>query len=62
MNYGEITESLCKFHGENTRLEYGESTHKRCANLWNIYGTFVEKYIWIIYVDLTRWKITDWKN
>ena len=30
--------------------------------LWNIYITFVEKQIWRIYVDLTRWKITDWKN
>lgn len=57
-----ITESLCKFDGENTRLEYGESTRKRCANLRNIYGTFVEKQIWRNYVDLTRWKITDWKN
>ena len=55
-------ESLCKFDGENTRLEYGESTRKRCAKLWNIYETFVEKQIWRIYVELTRWKITDWKN
>ena len=30
--------------------------------LWNIYGIFVGKQIWRIYVDLTRWKITDWKN
>ena len=30
--------------------------------LWNIYGTFVEKQIWRIYGDLTRWNITDWKN
>lgn len=30
--------------------------------LWKIYGTFVEKQIWRIYVDLTRWKITDWEN
>ena len=29
--------------------------------LWKIYGTFVEKQIWRNYVDLTRWKITDWK-
>lgn len=35
---------------------------------WNIYKirkiyeTFVEKRIWRIYVDLTSWKITDWKN
>lgn len=30
--------------------------------LRKIYGTFVEKQIWRIYVDLTHWKITDWKN
>ena len=29
--------------------------------LWKIYETFVKKQIWRNYVDLTRWKITDWK-
>ena len=35
--------------------------------LWKIYGTFVEKQIWRKqiwrnYVDLTRWKITDYEK
>lgn len=45
----------------NTRLGYGESTRKRCANLWKIYGTFVEKQIWRNCGKLTHWKIADWK-
>ena len=36
-----ITESLCKFDGENTRLEYREST----ASVARICGIFVE-HLW----------------
>lgn len=37
-------------------------------NLWNLYGSFMEKILdwnveklWNICVESTRWKITDWK-